>query len=326
MDNVRRFARIVWSRRATGILGIVLLVIFGSSAWYFIYQRDSGPRLSRETKVRASEPSRSLPILVLLEPGTVVDAEPPPGWTHTVVKSVTFISGGDIATLPAFAIKSATLFRTMVLADVERDPGSGQFYLSRVGAGLGTPHQGKDTIISYDSLGSMGVELSTLDGLVLNRAEKALGRSRLGARTPTFALYDTFVELADESGTHQPIILRYALMVDPATGSLRSAVWPMAEHPEARTPVETLSLLPDGYIFSCGIHVAARRIFGNLASSWRFAMMQMPTGESVPMTESLQSLANKDPEDLDAKALESAVRETLGDRSPPRVPVPSPLP
>ena len=172
-------------------------------------------------------------------------------------------------------------------------------------------------VISYKCLSSLGVDLSTLDGLVLNRAEKALGRSRLAARTSKFAIYDTFVELADGSGKHRSILLRYAILVEPITGKIRSTVWNIDADQANRVSPKSISLLPDRYIFKCGVHVAAKRVIGNIATSWGFAMNELPTGESIPMTPSLTKMATLDPADINPTLFENAVRETLGDRPPP---------
>ena len=299
------------------VAGLVVLsgLIAAAIVWWASPGR--GPRLTPESSTRGRDAPDLPPVLVLLEPGTIVDGPSPPGWSDLVVKSITYLASGDLDTLPAFAKTSATRFRTVVLADIRRDATGGGYHLARVGAGLGVPLAGKDTIVSPESLDAQGVELSALDRLVLGRAERALGRSRLAAATPTFALYDTYVELADGDGPHRSILLRYAMVVDPASGTLQTVLWTVAQEPARREAPETLAFLPAGLVFRCGIHVAAHRVFGSFASSWGFAMEEPPPGELVPMPSSLQSIATGDPGDIEPEALERAVREAIGTRSAP---------
>ncbi len=297
-------------RRHWTIVGVLMALAIATAAWWML-RPDTMKRLPTESEVRSRESDSRLPILVYLDPGTIVETTLPLGWSHSVIKTITHLAGGDVDTLPTFAKVSATKFRTVVLADVRPDPRTGRFILSRVGAGLGTTHNGRDTIISYDSLAKLGVDFSTLDGMVLNRAEKALGRSRIAARTATFALYDTYVELAKKSGKHHSIMLRYAIVVDPEKGTLRCVVWNVEADPVARSAPNILSLLPENFLFKCGVHVEARRMIGNLVTSWGFAMADLPAGKAIPMSPTLDKMATLEPAEIDAASLESAVRETL---------------
>ena len=310
-------ARITKSRVALAAGAIALLGLAGLIAlWWW---GDDGPRLRTEASVEAPSRPDAPPVLVLLAPGTVVDDQPPEGWSGLVVKTITHLESGDINTLPSFARETATRFRTVILADVHHDDGRGPYHLRRVGAGLCLDLGGRDTVISSETAKSQGAALGTIDRMALGRAERALGRSHLAASTPTFALYDTFVELADASGAHHSIILRYALIVDPETGSLQSAYWTMAEHQRERTTPETLTLLAPGCVFRCGIHIAARRKIGKFAASWGFAMTKLPEGEPIAMPAGLREIAGDDSFEADSEALEEAVRAAIGSRVAPAV-------
>ncbi len=295
-------------------LVLTILAIGVSLALWLRY--GAGPVIVHETEaeVEASRPRGDLrPVLVFLDPGTRVEAEPPPGWSDLVIKSVLYLASGDLDTLPESARETATKFRTAVLADVRPVPGEpGSFHLSRVGAGLCLTIEGRDTVISRATLKSQGVSLSALDGLVLGRAEAALTRGRLAARTPTFALYETPVEFADPSGIHRSILLRYALLVDRRSGRLTTVCWPIPDPPSRGEPPETIRLLPPNLVFRCGLHVKAGRVVGRLAVSWKIAMDDLPPGRTVPMGEPLRSLSTRDfgsPED--SAELEEAVRRAV---------------
>src|ERR1700722_11691015 len=59
----------------------------------------------------------SEPRLVLLAAGTRIGDTPPEGWTHSVLRSMPRLKSGDLDTLPTAATKTATMFRTAILAD-----------------------------------------------------------------------------------------------------------------------------------------------------------------------------------------------------------------
>lgn len=287
----------------------VVLVLAALAGWVYVrLWRPGGPRLPTESDVTQSG---ELPILVTLAPGTVIDSGPVRGWSHPILKTITFVESGDVDTLPAFARKTASRFRTVLLADTARDETGGSYRLRRVGVGLCLDVKGKDTVISSSTLKKQGVELSSVDQLVLIRAERALGRSHLAASTPTFALYDTFVELADSSGTHHSIQLRYAIVVDTASGDIQTAYWQMSEKAEHRENPETLTILPPNSVFQCGIHIAAKRVIGSIASSWGFAMSRLPTGESIEMPRELSEWAFRESFDDTSQVLEKLVRMAL---------------
>ena len=78
----------------------------------------------------------SQPRLVLLPAATRVGDSPPTGWSHLVIKSIPRLASGDRDSLPSSASKTATVFRTVVLADVQPLGLEQEFILSRVGIGM----------------------------------------------------------------------------------------------------------------------------------------------------------------------------------------------
>ena len=298
-------------------IGLAIASVLGWRAWNRVGDGPPPPRTERQGD--ADRPVENAPPeLVMLQPGTVLGEGPPAGWSERVIQSILHLASGDVNTLPASAKVTATKFRTVVLADVRRDGSGTSYRLGRVGIGLSMVQDGRDVVISSATLGRQGVSLSTIDSMVFGRAEKALGRSHLLATTPTFALYETFVELADESGKHRSILLRYALLVDPRTGALQTACWPIAEDPKDRAAPEAIVLLPPDLAYRCGIHVLARRIAG-VVIGWGFAMTDLPAGARFPAPTDLRSLLEREAFDPDEAAeLEGLLREVLRDQSGPR--------
>ncbi|HEU5115349.1 MAG TPA: hypothetical protein VFT74_01595, partial [Isosphaeraceae bacterium] len=185
------------------------------------------------------------------------------------------------------------------------------FSLRRLGVGLAMKHKGLDQVVSSDSLNRLGVEVSTLDKIVLSRAEQALDRGRLAARTSTFAVYDASVEYL-QANKHHSIYLRYAIVVDPASGRLQTLVWPIAEEPRDRNRPDEMILLPPNILFRCGVHVQASRLPGGIPIAWYFAMDGLPPGERLRMPPELQKWATLNPTSgQQSTRFEAAVRRAL---------------
>ena len=250
----------------------------------------------------------ALPELAHIAPGTRVPDRPPPGWSHLVVKSVPRLASGDLGSLPDSARATATLFRTAILADVAPPGRSRGAALLRVGVGNCLPVRGHDTVVTPASLPPLGVTLGTVDRLVLDRAEAELMKGRLVARSPTFALLSTPATLVVD-GKHRAVLLRYALLVDPATGALCTAVWAIAADPRERRPVREWVQLPGPLVFDCRLDVAAGRLLGAVPVSWSFALTALPPGRVRPLPPALRGWPDRDPKTpAEVTQLEQALR------------------
>ena len=171
----------------------------------------------------------SQPRLVQLTAATRVGNTAPEGWTHLVIRSVPRLASGDWQDLPRVANKTATMFRTVILADVQPLGLDKEFILSRVGIAMCVPApdgKGDDIVVSSDRLQALSMKLSTVEQMVLDAAEAELAESRIIAFTLTFALLRSPVTLV-VGGKHQKVDLYYAFCVDPTTGRLRVGVWSM---------------------------------------------------------------------------------------------------
>lgn len=137
------------------------------------------------------EASARGPELQAIAPGTVIGDHEPPGWTHLVIKSIPRLASGDLSTLPQSAFRTATLFRTVILADVRaRADEPSRFELRRIGVGLCVPDRSRaDVMVDSRHLDAPGLDLGLVDRVVLRSAEAELARGRIVMSTPTFALY-----------------------------------------------------------------------------------------------------------------------------------------
>ena len=238
MVGIRRW----WAQRLRQVMGIATLamvIAFVGPAW------GSQPRLE------------------ILSAATRVGDTPPEGWTHLVMKSVPRLASGEWDDLPTLAQKTATRFRTVILADVEGLGLDQQFILTRVGIGICIPNRdGKkeDIVVSSDRLESLSVKLSTVDQIVLDAVESELAEARIISRTSTFALLRTPATMLVQ-GKHSKVDLYYAFCVDPTTGRLRVGVWsmwPPATVKQQPPPPEVMSLAPKT-TFDCELDVHAKR-------------------------------------------------------------------
>jgi hypothetical protein len=243
------------------------------------------------------------PKLVYLQPGMRISDQSPKGWSDLVLKSLPRLASGDRSTLSAEASKIATLFRTVILADVQpANPDEKDFILTRVGVGICVPQdEVHDVVVSSDRLDALGLHLSTVERAVLDAAEAELAEGRIIARTPTFALFRGSGTLL-VSGKHRSIALFYAFCVERSTGQLHSAVWAMRPEGEPQLPPAAIVKLGTKAIYDCELDVKARRILGAIPLSWSFAMRTLPPGTSVRV-----------PADLGASIVTFAKRPSDGD-------------
>ena len=287
-----------------GRLGLLLLATGGAA----VLGQEAGPAAPRDAAPRLTE-------LHLLKPGTQVDTAPPPGWTHLILKSVPRLASGDLDTLPGTASSTATLFRTVILADV-RPVGAGadrHFVLRRIGLAMCVPVKGHDTVVMRDSLAAQGVELGFVGRTVLDRAEQELRRGRIVARTPTFALFSA-PAMMRVGTTHREVLLRYAFLVDSSTGALQTFVWAIAPEPARRSAARTIVLVAPSLIYDCGLDVLAERLLGALPVNWSFAMRNLPTGQPRAASPELQAWTVRDVRTpAEAEQLEDALRTSIAE-------------
>lgn len=269
------------------------------------------PCESDEPPAPAGAPER--PRLVHLPPGTPVDGPLSEGWSDRVIRSVPRLASGQIATLPESAKNSATLFRTAILADVVK--GRTGFVLRQVGVGNAVPYRGRDVVVTPEGPAEVRAALSTIERIVANAAFDEISRGRLAARTATFALLRTPARLTID-GAHQAIDLYYALLVDPATGALRTLCW--ATLPGATAPPRRVTALAPDLTFDCPLDVAVDGKVGPLNVSWSFAMTAPPPGRAVEVPPDAARLIESTAAGRgDPAALEATLRRLIdraGDR------------
>lgn len=262
------------------------------------------------------EPVAHRPRVVHLPVGLVIGSTPPEGWSHLVIKSLPRLGSGDLGSLPRSAARTASLFRTVILADVGQLPNQpGRRVLRRVGLGLCVPDQrGRDVVVMPGRDTEAGVSLGLTDRLVLDAAEDQLSRGKLAAATPTFALYRAPAVLAVR-GTHHEIVVCYAFLVVPGDGDLRTLVW-MQEKAQAEAPAQKRAVeLAPNLVYECPLDVRAKRLLGAIPVSWSFAMTGLPPGRPREVSGTAARLiATVGREPINAVLLERSLRQATSVR------------
>ncbi len=242
-------------------------------------------RVFFQSAVAAEE---NLPGLVLVRPGTQVDQKAPADWSNLVLKALPKVVSGDLDSLPEFAATTATLFRSILLADVRPDPNApGRYHLKRIGLGLCMPTDGHDAVVTGGNPDSPPEALGFVEKQVLSRAEDELKKARLVARTPTFAVLAAPTDLK-VGEAHQKVYLVYTFLVEPRSGRLETYLWLLAGRPDRRSAPTSLLHLTPGLIYQCGLDVAADRLLGTIPMNWSFAMQSLPPGQRLATSAKLK--------------------------------------
>jgi hypothetical protein len=248
-----------------------------------------------------------LPEFAYLTAGLDVEASPPEGWTDVVIKLVPKLSasgGGSFSE----ADREGVSYRTVMLADVAPPARRGEGYtLRRVGIGNSLPIKGRDTVVTMGARERLGVGLTKATKFALYTCEEDLQQSRLLTATPTFALVGTQARLKVGS-SYRKVQLRYAVSVDPATGKLGSAVWPV----DAGKGGPSMVVLSGDPVANVPVVVMLEHAVGLVPKGVGFGMTELPAGRSLAIPLALAKLAARDRySPQDAADLESTVRPLI---------------
>jgi hypothetical protein len=183
--------------------------------------------------------------------GTSFVKEPPPGWSHLILKVMPRYRPDGSSRVPAMLTQVINLFFFAFLAQVERtdaDP-LGPFVLVRIGVGVGVSGEGTDRICAANEEGKLGEQDGLLFRGALRSAEKDIATARRMARTPNLWVFDTPVRVAYKQ-TGALITRRFAVYAGRQDGRLTTLFWELAQGPnDAYVPDETaVYRLPPGLI------------------------------------------------------------------------------
>jgi len=251
-----------------------------------------------------------------IAPGTVVGNAAPKGWSHLVIKSYLHPGSGDVAQLSETTRQLAGFLITVMVARAQEEQVDGQirYRLSRVAVGLGTRINGRDVIISPATQQRLGANLGFLARIVLDKANESQQENLVVIKSRTLAVVDTDAALV-RNGKHRPVMLRYALLLDPITGRLDSLVWGIDCDPQRRYrgafgPIEWL---PPNKVQEVALDVDAKEFTLGIPSELAFALTALPRGQKqIPLPDDWKVVASQ-PRFTPAMAqlLENKLREAV---------------
>lgn len=259
-----------------------------------------------------------------IPPGTVIDKNPPKGWSHLILKSYSRPGAGDVEQLPATADRLTRLLFTAIVADVRPyakhgnvgngGHGSKRYKLAKVAVGLGTRIGKKDTVITPDTQKRLGAALGLFARVVLRTAQEKLGDITVVARSATFQVFDS-PSLMVVDGKHKPVVLRYALLVQKRTGRLNALVWVLGRKADGKYsgPIGAIQCLPANLTGDCVLHVDGNEFSLGQPTEKAFAITGPPNGKKeIKIDDYLKPLAAR-PRFTTATAaeLESELRQAI---------------
>jgi hypothetical protein len=269
--------------------------------------------------IENTSPRKRLPELVWVARGTAVDKEAPKPWSQLVIKSVPRLASGDLGTLPRSAFRTATMVRTVVLADIKPTPeDSRRFELRKVGIGLCVPDEaGRDVVVSSAGDGDPGANVGLVERIVLERAETRLAQARLVLALPGFAILRAPV-VFQVGASHHEAGMYYALLVNENTGGLRVLSWLRDASQNDATGPRRVVELASNFVFDCRLDVQAKWLLGTMPVSWSFALSSLPPGQSRALPANLSDLLGEmgaSPANFSqAGRLEQGLRRILSDQ------------
>lgn len=232
------------SRWLVPVGGMTLLAaaaagLFGTTpgqAFLRVYAPVLANRPNGEIKPAAQLPASDFiveaELIPWIDPGLVVDSEPPKGWTHLVIKNNVRVfndaAGGEAPRAESGESWNELIgtFWLAMVADVRRLTEQPPRYgLERLGMGWCRTHRGHDVVLSTSTLRTQDVELSPVESLLLAMQELSCEQHMtIPARSSCTLFYDVERYLLID-GAHRSGVLRHAVLVHPQTGELTAFFW-----------------------------------------------------------------------------------------------------
>ena len=189
--------------------------------------------------------------------------------------------------------------------------GAQQFRLARLGFGVGSTVRGQDMVLSPTTEAQLGANIGFLANRVLAEICQKQQEIRLVAASPIGAIVDT--PLFMPRGTaHRKTILRYAFLVDAATGRLETLVWriDLDAAGNYKGAVGAIEWLPPNMMVDAVMQVDVREFTLGVPSERAFAVIAVPPGQQrFNIPDGLQAIAGQPRFTADqARALDGGLR------------------
>lgn len=250
--------------------------------------------------------------VALIPPGTTFGEKPPEDWSHLISFVRGQLTRGDVDAVTDTVRYYAEVFNLVMLANAEKKDDR-KYELDQVAVGFSMVIEGKNVVVTSETQGELGGELSLIGRGVLDGNVEALAKVQQVARTPYNLILDAPASML--RGTeHREMIVRYYIWVFPENGNIGTLVWLLDQVDDTLDVADTtLQLLPPNMQEERVMNVKEDEFnFLGIPSKDAFALVQMPQGTPFEMTETMKSLAAEKtytPKTL--QALTSAIAQTL---------------
>lgn len=229
--------------------------------------------------------SRPLP---RIPAGTVIGKGTPDGWSHFVMIAIPTLTPEDRRDAPKIAAHYAQMFKFTLLAR-SRKVGN-EYRLESVARGFAMTVRGREIIVAPKQM--FGGNPGVFGDRILAENEKHIDADvRQVARTATMLLFDAQAVMRQGSD-HVRMVLRHALVLDPATNKLHTFVWLLSKDRANYTIAEkTLQLIPEGLREDRYLSVKRDKFVLGLPTPEAFALVRTPQGKAITWTAELAKLA-----------------------------------
>jgi hypothetical protein len=271
---------------------VVFFVIVGTSC--------CADRLGRQAAQAPAVPASSAPAsgtvdltprtLARIPVGTTIGKTAPRGWTHLILLVIPTLTDEDLRDAPKMATHYAQMFKLTIVANVGRrqDGDKPTYFLKKVARGFATTIDGTETIVNGQN--TLNADLGLFGRRILDENEKVLDNDVVQVvRTDTMLIFDAKCVMR-RGDDHVNMIMRHAILVDPATGKLYTLVWLLTE--DYQVAEKTMQLLPEG-MHEKRLLSVKRDKFNALGIPTRdaFGLRQVPQGTPIPYTPALEKAA-----------------------------------
>ncbi len=291
------------------MLGVAMTCAFSASGLL------RAEEASRATSIEHAQVILTHSAVPRLAPGIVIGEEQAAGYSDLVTLVRPRLAAGHVDSLPEFSKRYASMFKFTVLANVKEVKRNDRtdYLLDRVGIGFAMDIGGRTVVVTRETANKLGANLGMIDRSVLGGNEDCLDDIVQVARTSRLIIFDAKSNML-VGDAHQKRMIRHLIWASPATGKIGFLVWQL--HDRGSDPCKldgpTMQLLPPGYQEDRQIHVSEGGILSSIPTPDRFAIVTIPQGTPVPMSDALQRVAGKkNLTKADIDRLVAAVAESL---------------
>lgn len=309
------------------VLTGLLTGINGGQAFLRVYapwlaSRPQVAEKPRPADLPASQFLEETELIPWVDPGLIVDAGPPSGWSHLVIKNnVRVANKAESGNAPKADTGESWndligTFWLAIMANVRRlsrEPT--RYELEKIGMGWCRRVDGHDVTISTSTLRTQKVELSPVESLLLAMQELSCEQNMfIRARSSCTLIYDVQRYLVLDS-RHTQGQLRHAILVHPQTGDLAAFYWIVPPTTVVAPKELTIDRLPPEFITTYDLHYQPNsgRLKG-MPSESDYATVGLPDGadQHTVADENRQAFLAQQVNSTVARELEGALRAFLG--------------